>query len=504
MFNFFRKTTSAVPAEADRPSSSNEQLQLRTPSPSVTSAIGTRFQRMDGNIDRSSPLREDHVGGPPDTPSPPSHTLDNELGLITDPSALYELISSVPAKTLHEYTLTHLIPPSAESKRGTQQPVLAHIHAPSSITLTHLTSFFSSLTPPPRLHCVRCHKFYYDVENTNRSCLVAHDDESAEVERVGVGKGDSGTQYETLWGCCGKTVEGDGDMGPPDGWCYEGKHTTDTKRARFRADSTIHDDKLASCKRLKCSEPKKQVEDDDSSDASSDRPSRSRPRKRRATATSGTTTSAAAASRKRARKADDDGEQEREQVEAEVEEDPNFTSPGSPGKGKGKGKGKGQAEVDDEAQGKASPSLAASTVKKQRQRKKRPRTTEDDKAFKPEGTPLGDELDDMDVDMDETASVASKSKRKPRTKNPTNPKTKSKSITRKETMVSDAAEAPAGSAPMSPPKSISVPGSPTLSVRAGGAKGSKSAAKPKSSIGGPVRKTKKLDEVIASSIDGEL
>jgi hypothetical protein len=28
-----------------------------------------------------------------------------------------------------------------------------------------------------------------------------------------------------LWGCCGKTVEGDGDMGPPDGWCYEGMHT---------------------------------------------------------------------------------------------------------------------------------------------------------------------------------------------------------------------------------------------------------------------------------------
>lgn len=42
-------------------------------------------------------------------------------------------------------------------------------------------------------------------------------------------------------------MEGTGDMGPPDGWCYEGRHTTDTKRARFRADSTIHDDKLFSC-----------------------------------------------------------------------------------------------------------------------------------------------------------------------------------------------------------------------------------------------------------------
>ncbi|KAG1771361.1 hypothetical protein EV702DRAFT_1048989 [Suillus placidus] len=43
---------------------------------------------------------------------------------------------------------------------------------------------------------------------------------------------------ETLWGCCGVSVEGTGDMGP---------HTTDTKRLRFRADSTIHDDKLVSC-----------------------------------------------------------------------------------------------------------------------------------------------------------------------------------------------------------------------------------------------------------------
>lgn len=72
------------------------------------------------------------------------------------------------------------------------------------------------------------------MENTDRSCLVPHDDESAEVERVGVtprsqkkGKvtGGFGSEYETLWGCCEKVVEGDGDMGPPDGWCYEGKHT---------------------------------------------------------------------------------------------------------------------------------------------------------------------------------------------------------------------------------------------------------------------------------------
>src|SRR5258705_206142 len=52
--------------------------------------------------------------------------------------------------------------------------------------------------------------------------LVPHDDDSAVVDRVRTGLG---TELETLWGCCGRTVDGDGDQGPPDGWCYEGRHT---------------------------------------------------------------------------------------------------------------------------------------------------------------------------------------------------------------------------------------------------------------------------------------
>lgn len=134
--------------------------------------------------------------------------------LPTDPSPLRRLIASVPPQTLHTYTLAHLDP----------------LSSPDPAALTVLFNFFATLVPPPRLHCVRCHKGYFQVENTDRSCLVPHDDESAEVERVGASSRSKGlgTEYETLWGCCGKTVEGDGDMGPPDGWCYEGKHTVRT------------------------------------------------------------------------------------------------------------------------------------------------------------------------------------------------------------------------------------------------------------------------------------
>lgn len=205
--------------------------QLRTPSPSIDSSSASKAQGSPELRGLGSAFA--FVGGPPITPSPPAGDLEDDLGLITDPAALHSLISNVPAKLVHEYILNHLIPP--KSSRGSS---LSHpVETPSSRTLTHLTSFFSLLTPPPRLHCVRCHKFFFDVENDERSCLVPHDDDSAEVEHTGRAS-EGSSKYETIWGCCGKTVEGDGDMGPPDGWCYEGKHTV---RAVFRLRFVLRD-----------------------------------------------------------------------------------------------------------------------------------------------------------------------------------------------------------------------------------------------------------------------
>ncbi|KAH7909740.1 hypothetical protein BJ138DRAFT_1127452 [Hygrophoropsis aurantiaca] len=202
---------------------------------------------------------------------------------VADTKALYELMLTIPPKTLHSYTLSRLKPSGlgiSPDPHTYSSPSSSRINGgsrtppPSPPTMAKLTSFFSTLAPPPMVHCARCHADYFEVENAtaDRACRVPHDDESAIVERVGVsgarsrslnrtgrgnrgdgaGRDREGATYETLWECCGRTVDGDGDMGPPDGWCYEGRHTTDTRRARFRADSTIHDDKLTSCLRLNC------------------------------------------------------------------------------------------------------------------------------------------------------------------------------------------------------------------------------------------------------------
>jgi len=138
------------------------------------------------------------------TPSP-SEVAFNGLGIPPTPEALHALVTSIPPKTLHAYTLAQI----PECPRD---------------TLAALAAFFATVKPPPLLHCVRCHADYTEVENSDRSCRVPHDDDSAEIEWVGR-SGHYNSEYETHWGCCGKTVEGEGDDGPPDGWCYEGMHT---------------------------------------------------------------------------------------------------------------------------------------------------------------------------------------------------------------------------------------------------------------------------------------
>ncbi|KAI0265816.1 hypothetical protein BC834DRAFT_969775 [Gloeopeniophorella convolvens] len=142
--------------------------------------------------------------------------------------AIHAHVASVPPKTLQAY-------------------VLAQLPTTPQDALPVLAAFFTALTPPPLLHCARCHADYTDVENNDRACCVGHDDDDPEIERVW----GRYSEYQTRWGCCDQTVEGD-DGDEPDGWCYEGMHTTDRRDARFRADADSDDDKLVSCRRRKC------------------------------------------------------------------------------------------------------------------------------------------------------------------------------------------------------------------------------------------------------------
>jgi hypothetical protein len=45
----------------------------------------------------------------------------------------------------------------------------ARLATASPQTLTYLAAFFADLVVPPTLHCARCHKGYFDVENNDRN-----------------------------------------------------------------------------------------------------------------------------------------------------------------------------------------------------------------------------------------------------------------------------------------------------------------------------------------------
>jgi len=186
MFGFFshkQQPAAKVPnLPSDPMAVDSEPQQLRTPSPSEAAFNGLGPQHPT-------------IAMTPNTSKP---------AVPPTPETLHSLVTSIPAKTLHAY-------------------VLDNIPAAPPDTLAALASFFATLSPPPLLHCVRCHEDYTDIDNGDRSCHVPHDDDSAFVEWAGHKRGDS--DYETYYGCCGKTVEGEGDLGPPDGWCYEGMHT---------------------------------------------------------------------------------------------------------------------------------------------------------------------------------------------------------------------------------------------------------------------------------------
>ncbi|KAF6746196.1 hypothetical protein DFP72DRAFT_923389 [Ephemerocybe angulata] len=206
--------------------------------------------------------------------------------------------------------------------------------------LTLLTDFFRTLVPHPQLHCVRCHKALLRPRKHRQWTPAAASRTTTTApssERVGVSSSSAdAATYQTLWGCCGGVVEGDGDQGPPDGWCYEGMHTIDTRRARFRADSSLQDDKLVSCAARRCFRARR--EESESSDE--ERPVRAK-RKRAVTLKSEEDARSVASSRRATRKGEDEEAPKKKrrgveeagggpQEEAEGREETHFTGRTTP------------------------------------------------------------------------------------------------------------------------------------------------------------------------------
>lgn len=181
VFGLFGKSKAAPPPQ-DEKNEPGHVRQLRTPSPSAS--VGTAPPQSPEMLpaDAKAAAKRSRSMSPSKTVG---FTGDDVQLPPMNSEELFTLVKKVPPKILHEYVLRNL--PHASLQEATA-----------------LTEFFARLSPPPVLHCVRCHKNFVEVENTDLSCMVHHDDDTAEVMHGG---GSRKTTYETLWGCCNKLVE---------------------------------------------------------------------------------------------------------------------------------------------------------------------------------------------------------------------------------------------------------------------------------------------------------
>ncbi|KAG8897961.1 hypothetical protein FRB99_007771, partial [Tulasnella sp. 403] len=155
----------------------------------------------------------------PKTPRDPPAPVEPEPPEKVALSALRGVVQSFPPKSFHASLLSRLDEAKPDQVKA-------------------LTDLLEGLTPPSKLHCARCHRDYLEEENYERSCVMDHDDNSTAVRHG-----------ETIWGCCGHVAEGEET---PAGWCYEGRHTDDRTKARYRDDADDEDDGLQSCQERKC------------------------------------------------------------------------------------------------------------------------------------------------------------------------------------------------------------------------------------------------------------
>ncbi|KAG8761468.1 hypothetical protein FRC14_003881 [Serendipita sp. 396] len=265
MFRFFSYKNS--PAPADDGQNTEGRDSASPPPPSVLTETATPVPAAPKpRKPRKSIKKAAAAEGGGDKPAEENAngTANGTAGEIKTVNALKELVRDVPPKTLHLFLMQRLDIQKTVGKAKNKPNPNAYPTLENDFPV--LSSFFNGLVLPPKNHCLRCHSDYVDIENGPRSCVKEHDDDSAIVRRSAQGI------HETFWGCCGQTVDGDGDQGPPTGWCYEGPHTTDREEARYRQDGTAKDDKLGDCTKLRCGAKKRKRPASEHSDSEDDTP----------------------------------------------------------------------------------------------------------------------------------------------------------------------------------------------------------------------------------------
>ena len=121
---------------------SGRQLPLRFPT-SLHTVFGGSAGGVEGNGDS---LPASYI---PATPSPPLPAADAKQ--------LYNLMLTIPAKTLHAYTRASLTHPSNTTSPPAESCAVDSLTAvppPSPETVSKLQRFFATLPLPPLLHCV--------------------------------------------------------------------------------------------------------------------------------------------------------------------------------------------------------------------------------------------------------------------------------------------------------------------------------------------------------------
>ncbi|KAG8712054.1 hypothetical protein FRC08_015096 [Ceratobasidium sp. 394] len=94
------------------------------------------------------------------------------------------------------------------------------------------------------LHCVRCHRKYFESENTNSSCKIEHDE--PEDEGILVYEGHNKKRMHR-YPCCDESFPLDSDSEPTSTICYTDWHTTDPEDVEYERNKTVQTCEEAGC-----------------------------------------------------------------------------------------------------------------------------------------------------------------------------------------------------------------------------------------------------------------